>query len=312
LHERSDAREGVFLTVVGPGRKQRFAPLLAGVALAAVGMLSSASSAAGAVTIGQTPLSTPPAGCTSQLDLVQPTVNSATRYVVPSTIAQGTITSWSHRAAAGSGQTMTMKVFRSLGGSSYQVTAHDGPRNLTPSSLNTISKLSIPVRAGDILGANSAGAATVPNGCVFPATGDHHFEAPGDLSDGAFADFTSVPDTRVNVSARVEPVNTFTFGSVFRRKKHGTALVQVNVPNPGKLSIGGSGVTDFVHGSITIGAPGTVNVVIGATGGKRRKLRRRGRVFVVPSFRYTPTSGSRHSENLVVKLKKKRKKHKKR
>jgi hypothetical protein len=54
-----------------------------------------------------------------------------------------------------------------------------------------------------------------------------------------------------------------------------------------------------------------VTVALGATNGKRRKLKRRGRVFVVPTFRYTPTSGSRHSETLVVKLKKKRKKRRK-
>jgi hypothetical protein len=204
---------------------------------------------------------------------------------------------------------MTMKVFRSLGGFSYQVAGHDGPRNLSASSLNTFSKISVPVKAGDILGANSAGAGTVPDGCVFAANGDHHLEAPGNLSDGAFADFSSVADTRVNVSAKVEPVNSFSFGTVTLMKKRGIALVQVNLPNPGRLSVGGSGVTDFVHGSSRIAAPGTVNVAIGATGNKRRKLRRRGRVFVVPSFRYTPTSGSRHSENLVVKLKKKRRKH---
>jgi hypothetical protein len=206
---------------------------------------------------------------------------------------------------------MTMKVFRSLGGSNYQVIGHDGPRDLRASSLNTFDKLSIPVKAGDILGANSAGAASVPNGCVFAATGDHHLEAPGDLADGAFGTFSSVPDTRVNVSARIDPVNTFSFGSVFRLKRRGIALVQVTLPNPGRLSVGGSGVTDFVHDAARIPAPGTFTVGIGATGHKRMKLRRRGHVFVFPSFRYTPTSGSRRSQTLPLLLKKKHKKHRK-
>jgi hypothetical protein len=276
--------------------------------MAGAGLLSSASAASGAVSIGQNPLSTPPAGCTTQLDLVQPSVTSATRYVVPGTIAQGTITSWTHRAAAGAGQTMTMKVFRSVGGSSFRVVGHDGPRNLSPSSLNTFNHVSIPVAAGDILGANSAGAAGVPNGCVFAATGDRHLEAPGDLADGATGAFTSTPDTRVNVRARIEPVNRFSFGSLRRQKKRGLAFVQVTLPNPGRLSVSGAGVTDFVRGSSRILTPGTVTVALGATDGKRRKLKRRGRVLVAPTFRYTPTSGSRHSETLVVKLKKKRKK----
>jgi hypothetical protein len=278
--------------------------------LAIAGLLLPATSASGAVTIGQTPLSTPPANCTSQLDLVQPSVNSATRYVVPSTIALGTITSWSHRAAPGAGQTMTMKVFRSAGGSVYQAVAHDGPRGLSPSRLNTTDNLSIPVQAGDILGANSATAATVNNGCVFDAAGDRHLQAAGDLPDGASGAFTTVPDTRVNMSARVEPVNSFSFGALFRKKKRGTAVVEVIVPNPGTLSASGPGVTDFVRGSIRVGAPGPVNLVIGATGGKLRKLKRRGRVFIAPTFRYTPTSGTRSVQTPVVKLKKKRKKRK--
>jgi hypothetical protein len=294
--------------MVGLRTRPRLAPLVATVLLAAAGLLSSASAASGAVSIGQNPSSAPPADCTSQLDLVQPSVTSATRYVVPSTIAQGTITSWSHRAAAGAGQTMTMKVFRSLGGSSFQVVGHDGPRNLSPSTLNTFDGVSIPVAAGDILGANSAGAAGVPNGCVFAATGDRHLEAPGNLPDGGSRAFGSVPDTRVNVRARVEPVNRFSFGTLTRRKKRGIALIQVNLPNPGRLSVSSSGVTDFVRGSSRITAPGTVTVALGATRSKRRKLKRRGRVFITPTFRYTPTSGSRHSETLVVKLKKKRQK----
>jgi hypothetical protein len=278
------------------------------VLLTAAGLLATAPAAGAAVSIGQNPLSTPPADCTAQLDLLQPSVTSATRYVVPSTIAQGTITSWSHRAAAGAGQTMTMKVFRSVGGSSYQVVGHDGPRNLSPSSLNTFNNVSVPVVAGDVLGANSAGAASVPNGCVFAAAGDRHLEAPGNLADGASGPFGTVPDTRVNVRARIDPVNRFNFVSLTRRKKRGLAFIQVALPNPGRLSVSGSGVTDFVRGSSRILAPGTVTVAIGATNGKRRKLKRRGRVFVAPTFRYTPTSGSRHSETLVVKLKKKRKK----
>jgi hypothetical protein len=287
------------------GRRNAARALVAG-CLAAAALLCSAATARSAVTIGQTPLSTPPTLCTTAIDLLQPTVTSATKYVVPDTIAQGTVTSWSHRAAAGGGQTLTMKVFRNVGGSTYRVVGHDGPRALNPSSLNTFST-SVAVKAGDVLGVNSANAATVPNACSFTATGDSHLERAGDLPDGASGSFSPVADSRVNASARVEPLNTFSFGSVFRNRR-GTALVQVIVPNPGTLSVSGTGVTDFVRGSIRIGAPGTVNVLIGATDRKKRKLRRRGRVFVAPSFRYTPTSGSRKSQTLVVKLRKKRKK----
>jgi hypothetical protein len=288
--------------------QRRRKTLLSAVLLACVGALGLASQASAAVTIGQNPLSTPSADCKTQLDLVQPSVTSATRYVVPSTIAQGTITSWSHRASAGSGQTLSLKVFRGLGGPAYEVIGQDGPRSITASRLNTFDNVSIPVQAGDVLGLNSGNAAAVANGCLFDANGDRHLEAPGDLGIGGSAAFTTVPGTRVNVSAKVEPANTFNFGATFRNRKRGLAVVQVFVPNPGTIRVVGDGVTDFVHGSIRIAGPGPVNLVIGATGRKLRKLNRRGRVFVAASFRYTPTSGERSTLTPFIKLKKKRRK----
>lgn len=275
--------------------------------LATVALLSTAAPAWGSVTIGQTPLSTPAATCTSQLDLVQPTVTSATKYVVPSTIAQGTITQWSHRAAAGSGQQLIFKVFRSAGGSNYGVVGHDGPRNLNPSSLNTFNT-SIPVQAGDVIGANSANAGSVPNGCLFAANGDSHLERPGDLPDGFGGAFTSAPDTRVNASAKVEPTNTFSFPSVAGNKR-GFAIVTLALPNPGRLSVTGDNVGSSIHGTANIGTPGTVGVAVWATGHKRLKLKRKRRVVVFPTFRYTPTSGARRSQTLPVKLRLKHRKH---
>src|SRR5262249_52669925 len=195
-------------------------------------LLAPSTAARGAVTIGQTPLSTPTPTCISQIDLLQPTVTSATKYVVPSTIAQGTLTRWSHRAAAGSGQQLTLKVFRSTGGSNYEVVGHDGPRSLSAARLNTFPA-SIRVRAGDILGLNSANAATVPNACAFQANGDSLRERMGDLPDGAAGSFTSVANSRVNVSARIEPTNTFSFGPVFSPRR-GFAIVPVSLPNPGQ------------------------------------------------------------------------------
>jgi len=268
--------------------------------LVAVALLSTSAPAEAAVTIGQTPLSTPTATCTTQLDLLQPSVTSATKYVVPSTIAQGTITQWSHRAAAGSGQQLTFKVFRSAGGSNYQVVGHDGPRDLKASSLNTFTT-AIPVRAGDIIGANSANAASVSNGCLFSANGDSHLQRAGDLGDGSSGTFTSTPDTRVNASAKVEPVNSFGFGPVFSGKR-GFAIVPVTLPNPGRLSVSGDGVGSSAQRAINIPGPGTFNVAVWATGSKRHRLKRKRRVWIVPSFRYTPTSGSRRSQSIAVKL----------
>lgn len=75
-------------------------------------LIATAGGAGAATTIGQLAPPNPPAFCTlGPFDVVQPTVISGNSYVVPS---DGVLTSWSHNAAAGAGQTLTMKVFRKV------------------------------------------------------------------------------------------------------------------------------------------------------------------------------------------------------
>lgn len=121
--------------------------------------------------------------------------------------AAGVITSWSTRAAAGAGQKLSFKVFRPSGtgiiGPEFTVVGHDGPRVLTPGSVNTFAT-TIPVRAGDLIGDNDQNAETVPNSCKFRTTltADLTHYAFGDSADAKTVESEGDEDkNRVNVTA---------------------------------------------------------------------------------------------------------------
>jgi hypothetical protein len=75
---------------------------------------------------------------------------------------------------------------------------------MTASVINTFSGFSIPVQAGDVLGA-SAGAGLPA--CIFDATGDAVWLDPlrQDLADGGQAAFQPQANNRLNLIAVVEP-----------------------------------------------------------------------------------------------------------
>jgi Ca2+-binding RTX toxin-like protein len=167
-------------------------------------LAASGSTAVASVTIGQTDPANSPmvscAGVTAQ-DMTQPTVTSGTPYVVP---ADGAIISWSHNAYASANQQITMKVWRLVGGTTYRVVGHDGPRTINGPGLVSITGISVPVQSGDVIGLNSGTGAFVD--CMFPAAGDTMLYAnPSDAQDGQEVTFTTVPDRRPNISAVVEP-----------------------------------------------------------------------------------------------------------
>ena len=162
------------------------------------------SSTTAATTIGQlAPGSAPTAGCTNgPFDELNPAVATGNSYVVPT---DGVITSWSHNAAAGTGQMLTMKMFRPLGANVFFVVGHDGPRDLTGGQLNSFPT-QIAVRAGDILGLNDANASTVPNACFFTGSAGDQLCEDGNTADGDQATFGCGPVTfRTNISATLEP-----------------------------------------------------------------------------------------------------------
>ena len=148
----------------------------------------------------------PPATCSSAADYAQAAVTSGTPYVVPA--GGEAITSWSTNAAAGAGQTMTLKVFRQTGASTYEAVAHDGPRALSPgtssaSATNTFAGLSLPVQPGDVIGLYPNSASTAAEACMFSSPGNSYLFSNTNLGDGSAAPLGSGSGDLLNVSAVV-------------------------------------------------------------------------------------------------------------
>jgi hypothetical protein len=276
---------------------------------ALVPLLANAPQASAAVTLGQL-APVPMSGCGWPEDIVQPTVTSGNSYRVPSMPPANAlvITSWSTRAVLGVGQNLAMKVFRKIANpATYQVVGHDGPHPLTEGVINTFAA-NVAVQPGDVLGISTPSNAGNPP-CFMQAPGDAAItRLGGNLSDGQSGLFNNTyGNERLNVTAEVTPSNAFSLGDTSRNKKKGTATVTVNLPNPGELSVSGNGVKAASAGraviSKSVGA-GPAQLLIKATGKKKRKLMQTGKVKLDVGIVYTPTGGFAATQSLQVKLKK--------
>lgn len=276
--------------------------------LAALLSLIGAGTAWASVTIGQlaNDSASPTILCAgNSVDSVQPTVIGGASYVVPQ--GENLMTSWSTNAVAGAGQMLEMKVFRKVGNpTTYAVVAHDGPRPLVPLTTNTFP-VNIAVQSGDVLGVNSANAGSIMNACLYYVPGESFLYRNGGLADGASGAFTtdSTDSSRVNATALLvhKPSNSFSFGKVKDKKSKGTALLTLNLPGPGTLSLTSKGMTtqETVNG-------GVVTLPISAKGKAKRRLNRTGKVKLQVSVTYTPTGevrGDPNTQTDTVKLVKK-------
>jgi hypothetical protein len=293
----------------GAPREHGVARLLAIGALAALSLIATVPTATASVAIGQTS-STGFTNCGPDTDRLQPTVTAGTAYVVPSTggVTAWTLTSWSTVAGADP-QHMAMKVFRSAGGENYTAVGHEGPHDLSLNALNTFPA-HLAVKPGDILGLYTLDSA---EGCIFSVIGESYLARFGNLADGEQGAFPpgspAAPDFRLNISAVLDPVNTFTINGIARNKKKGTATAAITTQNPGTLAESGKGVkaasSSKARSAVSVGAAGTVNVPIRAKGKKKTKLRTTGKVKLSPTFTFTPTGGAPSAQTIKVKLKKK-------
>jgi hypothetical protein len=269
--------------------------------------LATASSATAAVTIGQlAPGTAPPDVCTSNspFDEVQPTVTSGNSYVVPAMPPASAlvVSSWSVNAGPNAAASLKMKMWRKVAEPlTFQVVGHDGFRALTPSTVNTF-KTSIPVQPGDVLGVNDG---TADSACAFSVPGETFPNRGGDLADGQSGAFPTSANFRLNMTAVVEPSNTFTLGKATLNKRKGTATITATVPNPGQLTASGKGVkaAGAAVTSKAVGA-GTVKLKIRAKGKKKAKLNDTGKVKLNAQISYTPTGGTAATLSRKVKLKK--------
>ena len=109
----------------------------------------------------------------------------------------------------------------------------------------------------------------------------------------------------------VSPSNAFSFGKLKRNTQNGTATLTVDVPGPGKLTLGGKGVVPQRPIASSLGAraravsgAGPVKLIVKATGKAKKKLRKTGKAKVKVKVTFTPTGGSAASKSKTVKLKK--------
>ncbi|HEU4980576.1 MAG TPA: hypothetical protein VFT14_05110 [Solirubrobacterales bacterium] len=271
-------------------------------ALVCAAAISAASPAAAAVTIGQV---APPEGVATNCpgiatDVLQPSVTGGAHLYVAK--QAGTITSWSTRAAAGPDQSYTLKVFRrTTDPDIFRVIGHSGPHTLG-SGLNTFPA-SVPVSSGDLLGFNVNGAA---NACTFDVPGDSVLVRTGNLADGASGTFTPLADSRLNLSAVLVPTNGFSFGAVTRDRRTGTATLEIQLSNPGAVTLSGKGLKKTGRRTKTVAVASTVRFGVAAGGGRKKKLNRKGEVSVRLAATFTPTGGDPATQTIQLKLKKKR------
>ena len=133
-------------------------------------------------------------------DEFQTSIAGGNSYAAP---VAGVLTSWSINEGPATGP-VGLKVFRPQGGS-YLVVGHDGPRALTPNTLNTYA-ITIPVQPGDLVGLSVPAAS--PSNCAFETgqSGDVISYREGLAADGqSLSPEDSFTESRLNVSATLLP-----------------------------------------------------------------------------------------------------------
>jgi hypothetical protein len=260
-----------------------------------LGALAFAPAAPAAVTIGQLTPGVPTPSCaTPGVDYLQPSVTGGPLYIARQA---GTITSWSTESS-GPGATYVFKVFRrTTDPDSFQVMSHSQPHVLT-TGLNFVP-VNIHVESGDMIGLHESGPA---NSCTFSLMFDNVIDRSGDLPDGASGTFAPVNDVRLNLSAVLVPDNSFTFTSITRDRKRGTASVTVDVSNPGVVAIAGKGTKKRAARNLAVAGPVTFSVA--TTGNAKHRLERKGRLLVPVHVTFFPTNGDPAVQSVNLKLRK--------
>jgi hypothetical protein len=168
----------------------------------------------------------------------------------------------------------------------------------------------LPIQAGDHVGLDASAGAIILSDVGAPSMA-LSWTMPT-LADGDPRPGSTVFGREVLVQAIVEPTNTLGLSAQpVLNKKKGTATLTVSVPNPGQLDFSGTGINIAETAAVkTVTAPGPVKLLIRATGMKRKKLNRKGKVGVTATFTFTPTGGAASTQSKSLKLKKKLKRKK--
>jgi hypothetical protein len=99
--------------------------------------------------------------------------------------------------------------------------------------------------------------------------------------------------------AIVTPTSAFVVGKLSRNKRRGTALLAVDVPGPGTVSLSGRGL---VQRQVSMSGAGQVKLAIKARGRLGRKLRRTGKLTLKASLSFAPLGADPTTQTRPVKL----------
>jgi hypothetical protein len=273
--------------------------------LVAIASAAIAGSAQGAATIGSNLGSAPNGmspGCAAPCTV---TNVALTTDVAPNGLTSpvnGTVTSWTIRSGS-AGNALRLRVLTPGSGLTYTGagTSEIGITGGGPTSGPFAT--SLPIKIGHAIGIDN------PNSALIFATnagGTELFWNMPQLADGSARPGLTQNATEVLVQATVQPTNTVTVGALTRNKKKGTATRTITVPNAGQLVYAGTGVS--VTGPASVAAPGDVQVTLRATGKKRKKLNKKGKVSVSFGTTFTPNFGAAGTTPDSLTLRKKRKK----
>lgn len=218
----------------------------------------------------------------------------------------GTVVRWRIRVGDSTGPT-NLRIIRPLGGGFF--TGAGTSASVTPPMHATTTYASdLPIRIGDYIGLDCCSSG--PPGAEFfvsdvPAIRDE-WQQPS-LADGG----PGRPPANANlyeIALNADIATTFTVNAIRHHRKTGTATLTLTVAFAGELTGTGKGikVADAAAKSMTVSAPGSVQLLIKATGRKqKKKLNSTGKVKVKPEITYAPIGGEPATKPVMVKLKKK-------
>jgi hypothetical protein len=135
--------------------------------------------------------------------------------------------------------------------------------------------------------ANGGGGGGGGGGSSFAAAAATNFSTATDASRTAMLAITSVG-------------GDFSLGKLKRNRHTGTAILTVDVPDPGTLRLSGKGHIRAV--GTTVSKAGKVRLRIRAQGGGRRKLRRTGRLKLAATVTYTAIGAAPLSKARAIRL----------
>jgi hypothetical protein len=279
-------------------------PWALGVSLTALSLAASAAPAAASVTVGS-PLTGPVSGSfggtatEANFALGEP----GARVTSP---VNGMIVSY--RAKLGDVGRVAIRVLRPAGGSAFTGAGTSTPTTPPGTGLQTFSA-NLPIQAGDLVGLDLVDFSSNIEEDHVPGSTIYEWGNNGFLADGQTASpANTYTDHELAFNAEIAPTNTVEVGTTQRNKKKGTATLNLTLPNPGDLTASGSGVSvASAGGAVTSKSvtAGPAQLLIKATGKKKRKLDQKGKVKASVAITYTPTFGDPHTQSVKVKLKKK-------